>query len=143
MNATNKLLDKWTVMRSGKLGGPLTQKAIALELGVKQTTISNYKVAVSQAAPHVIEKMARDLGENAAAWLALVESERAKDAGDRRTWARVARQLGVAATLAAVTLMGFTSEAAAASNAYYVKFRARLFPTRAFHSNTLRMVPTA
>ena len=118
MNATNKLLDKWIELRSTKLGGPLTQAAIGLELGVKQTSISNYKVGLSQAAPHVVEKMAKDLNENPAAWLALVESERAKDAGDRRTWARVARQLGVAAvvTLCAVVTPGKSAPLASAAS---------------------------
>lgn len=105
MNATNKLLDKWMTWRSSKPGADLRQSAIAIELGVKQTAISNYKVGVSQAAPHVIAKMARDLGENEAAWLALVESERARDASDRRAWLKVARQLGAAAALAVVALL--------------------------------------
>jgi len=86
MNATNKLLDKWHAMRSAKHGGPLLQSEMAHELGVKPTAISNYRSATSQAAPHVIEKMCRELGENSAGWLALVESERARDATDRRTW---------------------------------------------------------
>ena len=104
MNATNKLLDKWIEWRSSKSGGPLTGAAIAVELGVKPTSISNYRVGTSQAAPHVIEKMARDIGESPAAWLALVESERARDAADRKAWLKVARQLGAAAALAVVAL---------------------------------------
>ena len=107
MNATNKLLDKWAAMRSAKLGAPLKPSAIAHELGLKPGAISNYRAAVSQAAPHIIEKMARDIGENPAGWLALVESERARDAEDRRTWARLARSFGAAATVAAVALLGY------------------------------------
>lgn len=99
MNATNKLLDKWIEWRSLKLGADFRQAAIARELGVRSTSISNYRAGTSQAAPHVISKMARDLGENEAAWMALVESERAKDAEDRKTWARLARQLGAAAAV--------------------------------------------
>ncbi len=123
MNATNKLLDKWTAMRSAKLGGPLTQTAIAIEFGLKPSAVSNYKVGLSQAAPHVVEKMAKDLNENPAAWLALVESERAKDAGDRRTWARVARQLGVAAvvTLCAVVTPGKSAPLASSASTVDVR----------------------
>ncbi|KAB8191344.1 helix-turn-helix domain-containing protein, partial [Lysobacter maris] len=113
MNATKKLLDKWMEWRSASNGGPLTQKELAKELGVGQTSISNYKVGVSQAAPHVISKMARDLGESEAAWLALVESERARDGEDRRAWARIARQLGAAASIAVVALMVFPAPAKA------------------------------
>ncbi|WP_408953715.1 DUF3693 domain-containing protein [Lysobacter sp. Hz 25] len=113
MNATNKLLDKWIEWRSLKQGADLRQSAIARDLGIRATSISNYRAGTSQAAPHVISKMARDLGENEAAWLALVESERSKDAEDRKTWARLARQLGAAAAvflmLSNVALPSFAS----------------------------------
>lgn len=115
MNATNKLLDKWTSMRAAKLGGAITPSAIAIELGVKRTSIANYRAGTSQAAPHVISKMARDIGDNPAAWLALVESERARDANDRKAWAAVARQLGAAAAVAAITLCAMPTHAKAPS----------------------------
>lgn len=107
MNATNKLLDKWIAWRSLKPGADLRVSAIALELDVKPTAIANYRAGVSQAAPHVISKLAADLGENELAWLALVESERARNGSDRRTWARMARQLGAAAAIAVVALLPF------------------------------------
>jgi 2-hydroxychromene-2-carboxylate isomerase len=99
MNATNKLLDKWIAWCSAKQGAAPSVAAIAAALDVKPTAIANYRSNFSQAAPHVIAKMARDLGENEAAWLALVESERARNATDRKAWARVARSLFGAAAL--------------------------------------------
>lgn len=77
---------------------------MAADLRIRHSSISNYRSGFSQAAPHVIERMARDIGENPAAWVALVESERARDAEDRRTWARIAKQLGLAAALVIAAL---------------------------------------
>jgi len=104
MNATNKLLDKWIEWRSTQPGKASSNTAIAKDLGVTGPSIANYRSGLSQAAPHVIEQMAREIGENPVAWLALVESERARNADDRKTWQRLARSFGAAAALALVAL---------------------------------------
>jgi len=107
VNATQKLLEMWVSRRAVVAGADMRHAAMAMELGIKPTSIGNYLSGFSQAAPHVIAKMARDLGENEMAWCALVESQRARDAADRKTWAKIAKQLGAAACL--VIALGTTA----------------------------------
>lgn len=52
----------------------------------------------------IIEKMARDLDENAGELIALAMAEQAKGEA-ARTWARLAKQLGAAAAVAAVAVV--------------------------------------
>lgn len=95
MSSTAKLLDRWMKAR-----GLTTQTAAAAALGTKPSTVNNWLRGVSQAAPAYIRKMADDLGEQAAGWVLLVESERARDAADRKALAALAKSLGVAAAVA-------------------------------------------
>ena len=107
MNATNKLLDKWWEIRS-----PASNKAAGLILGVTGNPISNYRAGLSQAEAHVIERMARDIGDDPLKWLALVESERARRPADKKAWAAAARRLGAAAALACVLLTALPAHSA-------------------------------
>lgn len=94
MNATMQLLRLWMTTQ-----GHVTQSDAARALGVKPAAVNNWTRGISQAAPHLVARMAKDLGENPGRWLAQVESERSKDADDRRTWAALAKQLGAAAAV--------------------------------------------
>lgn len=95
MSSTTKLLERWMKAR-----GLTTQTAAAAALGTKPSTVNNWLRGVSQAAPAYIRKMADDLGEQAAGWVLLIESERARDADDRKALAALAKSLGVAAAVA-------------------------------------------
>jgi len=130
VNATQKLLEKWISRRAVVAGADMRHAAMALELGIKPTSIGNYLSGFSQAAPHVIAKMARDLGENELAWISLVESERARDAADRKVWARLARSLGMAACLTVAVLGTLPAKAEAVpSSRHYAKLRRRVVTT--------------
>lgn len=98
--ATVRLLDLWKQEK-----GLESDYAAAQTLGVTRGSPSNWRHGRSHAAPALVQRMASDIGQDAGAWLALVESERATTAADRKAWASLARQLGAAATVAAVALI--------------------------------------
>ena len=100
MNATNRLLALWWAKMA-----PASAVEAGKRLGVSGQAIANYRAELSQATPAVIAKMAGDLGENPAQWLAQVEAERARNDGDRKAWAAVARKLGAAAAVAGIAIM--------------------------------------
>lgn len=95
MSATQKLLTRWMSATN-----VTNQSDAARRLGITPGGVNNWVAGRSQAAPSLIEKMARDIGEDPTGWLALIESERARDADDRKTWAGIAKRLGIAAALA-------------------------------------------
>lgn len=98
MSATTQLLDKWKKVRS-----IASDNAAGVALGIHRATISGWRHNNRQAEAHVLAQMARDLGEDPGAWLALVESERARSEADRKAWRDVAKRLGaVAAVLVAM-----------------------------------------
>jgi len=97
--ATVRLLDLWKHEK-----GLESDYAAAQALGVTRGSPSNWRHGRSHAAPALVTRMAVDLGQDAGAWLALVESERASTAEDRKAWASLARRLGAVATVAAVAL---------------------------------------
>lgn len=106
MNATMQLLRLWMATQ-----GHITQSDAARALGVKPAAVNNWTRGISQAAPHLVERMAKDLGENPGRWLAQVESERSKDADDRRTWAALAKQLGAAAAVVLAVALPYDATA--------------------------------
>ena len=97
--ATVRLLDLWKQEK-----GLESDYAAAQALGVTRGSPSNWRHGRSHAAPALVTRMATDIAQDAGAWLALVESERASTAADRKAWATLARRLGAAATVAAVAL---------------------------------------
>ena len=100
MNATLRLLDLWKAAK-----GIASDNAAAQALGIARQTVSNWHSRGSQAEPSLIARMATDIGQDAGAWLATVESERARTEADREAWRTLAHRLGTAATLAAVALL--------------------------------------
>lgn len=101
MTSTAKLLAEWMKAR-----GLTTQTAAAKALGTKPSTVNNWLQGVSQAAPSYITQMAFDLGQDGAGWVLLIESERARDAKDRKALAALAKQLGMAASVALCAIGG-------------------------------------
>ena len=105
MNATQRLLNIW--MKRCHIA---SQTVAAKNLGTKASTVNNWVQGVSQAAPQYVDQMARESGELEIAWLALVESERARDADDRATWKRhvayYVKHGGIAALLALSSVAG-------------------------------------
>lgn len=97
--ATTELLDRWKKAR-----GLESDYAAAQALGITRGSPSNWRHGRSHAAAATVTRMANDLGEDAGAWLALIESQRAATGEDRKAWAELARRLGAAATVAAVAL---------------------------------------
>lgn len=100
MSATTQLLDKYKDSRSLP-----SDNASAIALGIHRATVSGWRQRGTQAEAHVIAQMAKEIGEDAGRWLALVESERARSDADRKAWAAVARKLGAAAAVAFAALM--------------------------------------
>ena len=94
MNSTNNLLRAWMDAHNH-----ISQSDAARALGIKPAAVNNWTRGISQAAPHLVARMAKEIGEDPGKWLALVESERSRDAEDRRTWAALAKQLGAAAVV--------------------------------------------
>lgn len=118
MSSTAKLLERWMKAR-----GLTTQTAAAAALGTKPSTVNNWLRGVSQAAPAYIGAMADDLGEDAGGWVLLIESERARDAADRKALAAMAKKLGVAAAIALCAIgsaIPLNLQAGIQESAYYV-----------------------
>ena len=93
MSATYELFIRWTEEKKF----PSVRQA-ALALGVKPTAATYWKNG-RNAEAHIIERMASDLGENAAAYIFAAQAEQARAADERRTLLRLARQFGYAAML--------------------------------------------
>lgn len=89
---TAQLFTRWKVAR-----GFTSDRAALQSLGVSHGAAVHWK-AGRNADADVIERMARDLGENAGALVAQAMAEQTKGEA-ARTWARIAKQLGAAAAL--------------------------------------------
>ena len=107
MNSTNNLLRAWMDAHNH-----ISQSDAARALGIKPAAVNNWTRGISQAAPHLVARMAKEIGEDPGKWLALVESERSRDAEDRRTWAALAKQLGAAAVVVLAVALPWPSKAA-------------------------------
>ncbi|MDG2518414.1 hypothetical protein [Lysobacter soli] len=110
MTSTIKLLDQWKAAK-----GITSDNAAALALEVSRQAASRWRNGLAQAEPHTIARMAREIGQDAGAWMALVEAERAKSAEDRKAWIALARQLGAAAAIACFAVMPLLSQAASSA----------------------------
>ena len=101
MSATTTLLDRWKAAKH-----VASDNAAALALNITRQAVSRWRNELSQAEPALVWQMAEEAGEDAGAWLALVESERARSEADRAAWRNIAKRLGAAAaTLAVVALL--------------------------------------
>jgi transcriptional regulator with XRE-family HTH domain len=86
MTNTNKLLDKFKVVCLAP-----SDNAAAIKLGLTRATISGWRHGKSHANAEAVERMCEGAGEPLAKWLPLIEAERARTAGDRRVWLRLAQ----------------------------------------------------
>lgn len=85
MKHTVELLDRYK-----KAAGLKSDNAAAITLGVTRSTVSAWRHGKNRPDPETVEAMARAAGLNAAKWVPLVESERAKTQEARATWLRIA-----------------------------------------------------
>lgn len=107
MSATSELFARWKAHR-----GIQSDRGAAETLGVSHGAPHHWKNG-RNAAPAVIEKMAKDLGEDPTVTILQAFAEAATDAADKRTLGRLARSLG-AAVLALVVLPYVMTHSAAA-----------------------------
>lgn len=110
MSATNDLFTRWKAHKRID-----TDSEAAKRLGVSHGTPHHWKQG-RNASVAVLERMAKDLGEDVIPHYLAAMAEAAKDAEDKRTLARLARRLGAAcfALLALAPLMLHSSPAEAA-----------------------------
>lgn len=109
MSATFSLFERWKAAK-----GHASDSAAASQLGVTRAAVSLWRSG-RNGAPAVIERMAKELGEDPTATVLLAFSEAAKDADDKRTLGRLARSLG-AACIALVVVAPWTTQASAGRN---------------------------
>lgn len=117
MNTTEALFIRWMAAK-----GHTSQRAAARALKVSPMGPINWKNG-SNAEIHIIERMANDLGEDAASLVIQVFQETQKGP-NVKTMQRVARKLGVAAILLALSVPGAPT-ANAAESIHYAKPRPR------------------
>jgi transcriptional regulator with XRE-family HTH domain len=98
MNATNKLLDKYTQICS------ITQdKDLAAKLRVTKQAVSGWRTEKAHPDADSVAKMCDAINEPLAHWLPLIEAERARSPEARKVWLRLAQ--AAAAVFTAVIAM--------------------------------------
>lgn len=101
MDAINNLLDKAREHCSLPSDGALAER-----LGVSRQLVSQWRKGHNPLADERIAQVARAAGEDAGVWLVRIRAE--QTTGDAaKAWAKLARQLGTAATVAAVGLLAY------------------------------------
>ena len=97
MSTTAELFSRWKAAK-----GYSSEREALRALRLSPGAAVHWK-AGRNADADIIERMAADLGENAGALIAQAMAEQAK--GDAaKTWARLAKQLGAAATVAVIAV---------------------------------------
>ena len=110
MSVTAQLFVRWKEAR-----GFTSDRAALQTLGVSHGAAVHWK-AGRNADADVIERMAKDLGENAGALIAQAMAEQAK--GDAaKTWARLAKQLGAAAAVVLAVALPWAAQSASTAQA--------------------------
>jgi transcriptional regulator with XRE-family HTH domain len=109
MNSSNRLVEIYRQKLSLK-----TNQAIADKLGVRQPTVSMWLNEKSHPNAEAIETMCKATGESLAHWLPLIESERARTAGDRKAWLRLAQAAAAIFTAAIAIKYGADAHAISA-----------------------------
>lgn len=87
-NPTTELLDLWKARH-----GIENDSQAAVALGLRRQAISNWRQRGSQGEPATIAKMARDIGQEPAIWLAKAEGSKSKADADKKAWAAVVKKL--------------------------------------------------
>jgi hypothetical protein len=93
MPVTNNLFNRWKAVKKFP-----SDRQACLALGLKPQAATYWK-AGRNAEADVIEKMAKEIGEEPAAWILAAAAEKTVKAEEKRTLARLARGLGYAAAL--------------------------------------------
>lgn len=106
MTATFSLFERWKAAK-----GYDTDSAAANQLGVTRAAVSLWRQGRNGSAS-LIERMAKDLGEDAVPVILQAFAEAARDAEDKRTLGRLAKRLG-AACVALLALAPWTQPASA------------------------------
>jgi transcriptional regulator with XRE-family HTH domain len=96
MSTANKLLHKYSEVCKAT-----QDKDLASRLRVTKSAVSNWRHGRAQPNAEAVERMCEATAEPLEKWLPLIEAERARTAGDRRVWLRLAQG---AASLAAVAI---------------------------------------
>lgn len=91
MSATLELFEAWKAAK-----GYATDSAAGHALKVSRQTVNNWRSRGGNAEPHVIERMAADLGRDPVPVILQAFAEAARDAEAKRTLGRLARRLGAA-----------------------------------------------
>jgi transcriptional regulator with XRE-family HTH domain len=86
MTTTINLLDKYRAVCLLQ-----SDNAAALSLGLTRSALSLWRNGKSHANATAVERMCQATGQPLARWLPMIEAERARTAGDRRVWLRLAQ----------------------------------------------------
>lgn len=99
--ATIRLLTLWKVAK-----GIESDHAAWQALGLSsQSAISNWRHGRSHAAAVVVDRMAREAGQDPGQWLAQVQADRATSSAEAKVWSSFARKLGAAAALGCIVAL--------------------------------------
>lgn len=109
--------------------GAASDTELGSTVGVSRQTLNDWRGGEKRITDEHLARLIELAGADPSVAIK-VRASLAKSAQERRLWTALARQLGVAATLAAAALIAVPSEVYAAGNAYYVKWRTRLIPSR-------------
>lgn len=109
--------------------GAASDTELGGQVGVSRQTLNEWRAGEKRITDEHLARLIELAGADPSVAIQ-VRASLAKSAQERRLWTALARRIGVAATLAAAALLAIPSEAYDAGNAYYVKWRARLFPSR-------------
>lgn len=128
MSATLDLFIRWKAAK-----GIASDRSAAAELGISHAGPAQWRAGRNGSAS-VIERMARDLGEDPIPVILQAFAEAARDADDRKTLAKLARRLGAAVVLLMLAPMMIPGSAKAAEtglseggrNIHYALFLNRL-----------------
>lgn len=105
MSTTLALFERWKALK-----GIESDRQALKALGLSAGAAVHWKAGRNGDAA-LIERLCKDLGENAMAMTALAMKEQSQGEA-AKTWARFARQLGAAATLACVLLTALPAQSA-------------------------------
>lgn len=94
MSATLQLFDRYKIAKAAE-----SDAAAGKLLGLKPSSVSNYRQGVRHAEPEVVRKMAMALGEDPELWVLKVQAERETVPARRAVWLRCVERLATAAVI--------------------------------------------
>lgn len=121
MSATLELFEDWK-----KAKGYATDSAAGHALKLSRQTVNSWRARNGNAEPHVIERMANDLGRDPIPYVLQAFSEAAKDADARRTLAKMAKKLAASSMALLLALMPYfaptNADASESGSARYIHY---------------------